>query len=104
MQSKKHQKHKGKDKEREVIATLNNTFITPIDREDIQSLTIAIRKINKKICEVLNCKETDISKLDPKEITRQIESLTALMNVAVKSLDFEKAIGIFTSGRMVAWT
>ena len=44
------QKHKGKDKEREVIATLNNTFITPIDREDIQSLTIAIRKINKKIC------------------------------------------------------
>ena len=26
------------------------------------------------------------------EITRQIESLTALMNVAVKALDFEKAI------------
>lgn len=44
------QKHKGKDKEREVIATLNNTFITPIDREDIQSLAISIRKINKKIC------------------------------------------------------
>jgi len=44
------QKHKGKDKEREVIATLNSTFITPIDREDIQSLTISIRKINKKIC------------------------------------------------------
>lgn len=44
------QKHKGKDKEREVVATLNNTFITPIDREDIQSLIISIRKINKKIC------------------------------------------------------
>ena len=37
-------------------------------------------------------KETDISALKPEEITRQIESLTALMNVAVKSLDFEKAI------------
>ena len=46
----KFQKHKGKDKEREVITMLNNTFITPIDREDIQLLTISIRKINKKIC------------------------------------------------------
>ena len=40
----------------------------------------------------ITSKETDVSKLDPQEITRQIESLTALMNVAVKSLDFEKAI------------
>lgn len=37
-------------------------------------------------------KETDIKSLKPEDITRQIESLTALMNVAVKSLDFEKAI------------
>jgi excinuclease ABC subunit B len=40
----------------------------------------------------ITSKETDTSKLDASEITRQIESLTALMNVAVKSLDFEKAI------------
>ena len=37
-------------------------------------------------------KETDVSSLKPEEIVAQIESLTALMNVAVKSLDFEKAI------------
>ena len=37
-------------------------------------------------------KETDVSVLKPEEINKQIESLTALMNVAVKSLDFEKAI------------
>ncbi len=37
-------------------------------------------------------KETDTKSLTPEEIVRQIESLTALMNVAVKSLDFEKAI------------
>ncbi len=37
-------------------------------------------------------KETDTTKLSPEEISRQIESLTALMNVAVKALDFEKAI------------
>lgn len=40
----------------------------------------------------ITTKESDISTLKPEEITRQIESLTALMNVAVKSLDFEKAI------------
>ena len=37
-------------------------------------------------------KESDITNLKPEDITKQIESLTALMNVAVKSLDFEKAI------------
>ncbi len=37
-------------------------------------------------------KETDTSDMKPEDITRQIESLTALMNVAVKALDFEKAI------------
>ena len=40
----------------------------------------------------ITTKETDVSNLKPEEINRQIESLTALMNVAVKSLDFEKAI------------
>ncbi len=37
-------------------------------------------------------KETDTKDMKAEEIVRQIESLTALMNVAVKSLDFEKAI------------
>lgn len=40
----------------------------------------------------ITTKETDTSNLKPEEINRQIESLTALMNIAVKSLDFEKAI------------
>ncbi len=37
-------------------------------------------------------KESDVASMKPEELIRQIESLTALMNVAVKSLDFEKAI------------
>ncbi|MBQ8424814.1 MAG: excinuclease ABC subunit UvrB [Clostridia bacterium] len=37
-------------------------------------------------------KENANDKLRPEDITKKIESLTALMNVAVKSLDFEKAI------------
>jgi len=44
-------KRKGSDLERESIAILNSTFITPIDREDIQLLASMLRKINKKICQ-----------------------------------------------------
>lgn len=41
-------KHRGSGLERETIAKLNSTFITPIDREDIQSLAIMLNKITKK--------------------------------------------------------
>lgn len=37
-------------------------------------------------------KETDTKNYSKEDFVRQIESLTALMNVAVKALDFEKAI------------
>ena len=40
----------------------------------------------------ITTKETDTTKLNAEDIVKQIESLTALMNVAVKALDFEKAI------------
>ena len=55
---------------------------------------IVPKTIVKEIVNTLKIttRETDVAKLEPAEITRQIESLTALMNVAVKSLDFEKAI------------
>ena len=55
---------------------------------------IVPKTIVKEIVNTLKIttKETDTSKLKPEEINKQIESLTALMNVAVKSLDFEKAI------------
>lgn len=42
-------KHRGSDLERETINKLNNTFITPIDREDIQALAAMLNKITKKI-------------------------------------------------------
>ena len=40
----------------------------------------------------ITTKETDTTSMSKEDITRQIESLTALMNVSVKALDFEKAI------------
>lgn len=40
----------------------------------------------------ITTKETEVENVKEEDITRKIESLTALMNVAVKTLDFEKAI------------
>ena len=42
-------KHRGSGLERETINKLNNTFVTPIDREDIQALATMLNKITKKI-------------------------------------------------------
>lgn len=44
-------KHRGAGLERETTNKLNNTFITPIDREDIQSLATMLNKITKKIAQ-----------------------------------------------------
>ncbi len=42
-------KHRGSALERETIGKLNSTFVTPIDREDIQLLAVMLNKITKKI-------------------------------------------------------
>lgn len=42
-------KRKGANLERETISHLNTSFITPIEREDIQMLAIMLNKIVKKI-------------------------------------------------------
>lgn len=42
-------KHRGSSLERETIRKLNSTFITPIDREDIQALATMLNRITKKI-------------------------------------------------------
>ncbi|MCQ2789316.1 MAG: DUF47 family protein [bacterium] len=46
-------KHRGSTLERETIGLLNSTFITPIDREDIQLLASMLNKITKKISQAL---------------------------------------------------
>lgn len=45
-------KHKSGSIEREMINLLNNTFITPIDREDIQVLSCKLNKITKRMVHV----------------------------------------------------
>jgi hypothetical protein len=45
-------KHNSGSIEREMINLLNNTFITPIDREDIQVLSCKLNKITKRMVQV----------------------------------------------------
>lgn len=42
-------KHRGSGLERETTNKLNSTFVTPIDREDIQLLAAMLNKITKKL-------------------------------------------------------
>lgn len=44
-------KHRGSGFEREITQKLNSTFITPIDREDIQALAAMLNRITKKIAQ-----------------------------------------------------
>ena len=46
-------KHRGSGLERETINKLNTTFVTPIDREDIQALAAMLNKISKKIIQAI---------------------------------------------------
>ncbi len=46
-------KHKGSGYERETIGRLNSTFVTPIDREDIQELAAMLNRITKKISQAM---------------------------------------------------
>lgn len=42
-------KRRGSNLERETISKLNSTFVTPIDREDIQALAAMLNRITRKI-------------------------------------------------------
>jgi len=71
----RHHKHRSGDIEREVINRLNNTFITPIDREDIQCLASKLNKITKKMVQV--CLNLNIYGLQqqPEHILNQAKTI-----------------------------
>lgn len=71
----RHYKHKGGDIEREIINRLNATFITPIDREDIQCLASKLNKITKRMVQV--CLNLNIYNLQtrPEHILTQANTI-----------------------------
>ena len=42
-------KHKSRDYTHEILTELNNTFVTPIDREDIHTIAFLLNKITRRI-------------------------------------------------------
>jgi len=68
-------KHRGSNLERETIALLNSTFVTPIDREDIQLLASTLRKISKKIGQaILTMNVYNIEK-NTEELSQQSDAI-----------------------------
>ena len=68
-------KHRGSNLERETIALLNSTFVTPIDREDIQLLASMLRKISKKIGQaILTMNVYNIEK-NTEELSQQSDAI-----------------------------
>ena len=63
------------------LEKLNNSFVTPIDREDIQHITNGMHKINRRICRAcVNIKLFQIQKFDER-IVKQAEILSEAMNL-----------------------
>lgn len=85
-------KRKGNRIERDLISLLNSTFITPIEREDIQCLAIIINKIDKKIARA--CKNLtlyNISEVTP-EMIEQSKLILAATDELVKIVTLMKKI------------
>lgn len=79
-------KHKSVDIEKQTINLLNATFVTPIDREDIQSLACMLNKITKKTVQA--CMNLNVYRLaaytpEMKEQAKTLTTATAELIVGV---------------------
>jgi uncharacterized protein Yka (UPF0111/DUF47 family) len=88
----RHLKHKSSDIERETINRLNNTFITPIDREDIQILSSKLNKITKKMVQV--CLNLNVYHLESytEPIQQQAKTVLRACEELVHSVSLLKTI------------
>ncbi|MDD3593054.1 MAG: DUF47 family protein [Candidatus Gastranaerophilales bacterium] len=64
----------------ETLERLNQSFVTPIDREDIQHITSSLHKINRRICRAcVNIKLFQIEEFDER-IINQAKTLETALN------------------------
>ena len=77
-------KHLSNDIVKETLVELNNTFVTPIDREDIQQIASLLNKITKKI--VKACVNLRVYRLDT--YTKNMHEQAKTLQEAAKELDF----------------
>ncbi len=88
-------KHKSNDLIKKTLTELNNTFVTPIDREDIQHIATLLNKITKKI--VKACVNLRVYRLDSytENMTAQSKTLVQATEELCKIIHkFKKASSI----------
>ena len=79
-------KRRGSTLERETISKLNSTFVTPIDREDIQALATMLNRISKKIAQAfmnMNVYRITVYTEEMLQQAKTIISATAELQVSV---------------------
>lgn len=85
-------KHRGSGLEREITRKLNDTFVTPIDREDIQALSTMLNKITKKIVQALmNLKVYRLENYTD-ELLQQSKAITKATDELITSVNLLKTI------------
>lgn len=85
-------KHRSSEIERDTINKLNTTFITPIDREDIQALATMLKKISKKIVQALmNINVYRITNYT-EEMLQQSRTILKATNELMRSVSLLKTI------------
>ncbi|MDD3435950.1 MAG: DUF47 family protein [Candidatus Gastranaerophilales bacterium] len=89
-------KHRGSGLERETINKLNTTFVTPIDREDIQMLAIMLNKITKKISQAfMNLNVYRVSNYT-EEMFQQAKTIVKATDELMRSVGLLKTISRIT--------
>ena len=68
-------KKKGKVSYKAILKQLNKSFITPIEREDIQTIAVQLNKINKKIAKACLNLEVYMINVYTQEMKEQAENL-----------------------------
>lgn len=85
-------KHRGSGLERETINKLNSTFVTPIDREDIQALAAMLNKITKKIVQAfMNINVYRMTNYT-EEMLQQSKTILKATNELMRSVSLLKTI------------
>ncbi len=85
-------KHRGTGLENEVLSLLNSTFITPIDREDIQILASMLTKITKKIAQaILNLNVYRLG-IYTEELKQQANAISKATNELRRSVGLLKTL------------
>lgn len=85
-------KRQGSTLERDTITKLNSSFITPIEREDIQMLAVMLNKINKKIAHAFMNLNVYRVKEPTEEMREQAKTILTATNELIRNVSLLKKI------------